>query len=150
MVKAVLTIKLCYFAFVFTHKKTSSSDKLVLDFTQGVRVSTPQGKGKMMKSNSRWGKHREFQNFWKTQGKHRESENLIRSQDQDNNSKQNYYLMSMVLFLKLNLLSLYYGNTPGKLKLHREKTGKIQGILLSKMRGNRACLKANLRTTPIT
>ena len=92
--------------------------------------------GKMVKSNSRQGKHREFQNFGITQGKHREFENLMReSQDQDNNSEKNYCVMSMVLFLKLKLLSLY-GNTQGKLKLHSENTGKMQGTLLTEMSGN--------------
>ena len=58
----------------------------------------------------------------KKQGKHREFENLLmrESQDQDNNREQIYCITSMVLFLKLKMLSLYYGNTQGKLKLKRE------------------------------
>ena len=33
-------------------------------------------------------------------------------------------------------MSFHYGNTQGKLKFHREITGKTQGILFPMMRGN--------------
>ena len=44
--------------------------------------------------------------------------------------------MLMVLFLVFKVLSFYYENTQGKQKLHREITGKTQGIPLSEMSGN--------------
>ena len=34
------------------------------------------------------------------------------------------------------MLFFYFGNSQGTLKLHRENTGKTQGILFSKMSGN--------------
>ena len=40
------------------------------------------------------------------------------------------------LFLKLQILSFNYENTQGKIKFHRENTGKMQGILLSVSSGN--------------
>ena len=45
-------------------------------------------------------------------------------QDQDNDSEKNYCVMSMVLFLKINIVTLLWKYTE-KLKLHRENTGNF-------------------------
>ena len=55
------------------------------------------------------------------------------------NAHKNFCVMSMVLFLMFQMLSLHCEKTQGKMKLHREITGKIYGILLSKMSGNWMC-----------
>ena len=78
----------------------------------------------MVKSSSRQGKHTEFENIF------------TESLNQESMHRKNCYVTSMVLYLMFKMLSFYYENTQGKLKLHREITGKTQGILPSEMSGN--------------
>ena len=47
-----------------------------------------------------------------------------------------FCVKSMVIFLIFKMALFYYENTQGKRKLHRQITGKKQGILLSEMSGN--------------
>ena len=61
----------------------ADSAKLSIQVFQTTHAQQKQGShstgktGNMMKSNSRQGKRREFENFGKTQGKHWEFENLF-------------------------------------------------------------------------
>ena len=92
--------------------------------------------GKMLKSNSRQGKHWAFENFGKIQEKHREFENfLIKSLNQESLLRKNCCVMSMVLFFTFKM-SYYCENMQGKVKLHREITGKTRGILFYEMSEN--------------
>ena len=87
--------------------------------------------GKMVKSNSRQGKHREFKNFGKhrenigkTQGKHREFENFhIECTHKESMRRKNYCVASMVLLLLFKMLLFYYENSQAKINY----TGKSQG-----------------------
>ena len=101
--------------------------------------------GKMVKSFSRQGKHREFLNFGKTQG----IWNLTREiQYQDNNSRKDCCVISMKWHLTFKMVKFYHRNTQGKLKLCRENTGKTQGILFSMMSGNNIFAKHKFLLSP--
>ena len=76
-------------------------------------------------------KHREFENF------------LAESWNKERMHRKNCCMTLKVLFLMFEMLSFYYENTQGNLKLHMEITEKTQGNLLSKMSGNHG-LKTNM------
>ena len=79
----------------------------------------------MVKSNSRRVKHKEFENFRKTQGKHREFENFkVEIRNQESIRRKNCCLMSIVSLLMFKM-SFFYENTQLKLKLYRENSGNF-------------------------
>ena len=86
--------------------------------------------GKMVKGNSRQGKHRENTGNLK----------ILRQKiefywNKESMRRKNCCAVSMVVFFMLKMLLFHYKNTWGKLKFHREIPGKT-GNLLSKMSGN--------------
>ena len=97
------------------------------------RVPTPQWK------QGKWWKvipHRETQEikkFWKITWNLKIYREI---QYQENNRRKNCCVTSMKWRMKFKMVSFCYGNIQGKLKLHRETTGKTQGILFSMVSGN--------------
>ena len=91
----------------------------------------------MVKSYSREGKHRDIKNVGNMHGKHMEFENLKKEiQYQADSCRKNYCVTLMKWCLKFKILQFYCRNSQGKLRLHKENTGKTKGILFSMMGGN--------------